>query len=315
MTGGAGFIGSHIVDRLIREGAIVTVLDNMTNGAIENITQWIDHPRFKLIEKDIRDRKAVKESLQDVEIVFHQAARVSVPASVKDPLLTMDVNVIGTTILLHECRKIGVEKVVTASSSSVYGDTPTLPKVETMNTNPISPYGVSKLAEENITQSFHKTYGMDTTALRYFNVYGPRQRGGSYAGVISIFISNALYGAPLLIEGDGSQTRDFTFISDVVECNLLVVNSHKTAGEVYNVGKGTQVTIEGLADLIISLTDSKSGKVYGPPRDGDVKDSLASLDKVRADAGFEPIVDIKGGLVETIKWVRQRLRIKEGQND
>jgi UDP-glucose 4-epimerase len=306
VTGGAGFIGSHVVDRIMEEGAQVRVLDDMSNGKKENIENWMNNPKFEFIVGDIRNQDAVRDALKDISIVFHQAAKVSVPASVKNPLLTMDVNVIGTLILLDECRKQDITKVVVASSSSVYGDTPTLPKVESMSTNPISPYGVSKLTEEAMAVAFNRTYGLDTTAFRYFNVYGPRQRGGSYAGVISKFIKNALSGSPLMIDGDGSQTRDFTFIDDVVECNLLASNNHSSNGKVYNVGSGKRISINQLADIILEYTNSSSSKQYGPPRPGDVHDSLAGLDLVSHDLGYAPKTDIQEGIGKTIEWVKQQ---------
>jgi nucleoside-diphosphate-sugar epimerase len=278
----------------------------MSNGSESNIVSWKDHKRFEIILGDMRNEEIVRRALDGIEVVFHQAAKVSVPLSVREPHLVLDVNVMGTAAILDRCRKQEIEKVVVASSSSVYGDTPTLPKIESMPTNPISPYAVSKLAEENLASAFHSTYGQNTTSLRYFNVYGPRQRGGMYAGVISIFIKQAWSGTPLTIDGDGKQTRDFTFIDDVVTCNLLAAQSPKSKGQVYNVGGGTKISIDELADLVIELTDSESTKEYREPRAGDVHDSLASLEKIGKDIGYTPKWTIREGLKKTIQWMSSK---------
>ncbi|GAG85766.1 unnamed protein product [marine sediment metagenome] len=211
----------------------------------------------------------------------------------------------GTTVVLDEARKFGTGKVVVDSSSSVYGDTLVLPKIETIPTNPISPYGVSKLAQENLSIAFSKSYGMNITALRYFNVYGPRQRGGHYAGVIQIFATNAMKNEPLPIKGDGQQTRDFSFIDDVVEANLLAAISDKAMGRIYNVGGGSRISIDRLADIIISETDSVSKKVYGPLRPGDVRDSLAGLERVTNELGYNPKWSIEKGISRTLEWIRK----------
>ena len=306
ITGGAGFIGSHIVDTLMEEGAFVRVLDDISDGSKENIAKWTDNPKFELLKGDVRNQKSVEDALQDVNIVFHQAAKVSIPLSVEQPQLVLSVNTIGTAILLDECRKQDVSKIVVASSSSVYGNSPILPKVETMPTEPISPYAVSKLGAENLTIAYFHTYGLNTTALRYFNVYGPRQRGGSYAGVISIFISKALANEEITVEGDGLQTRDFTYVKDVAECNKLAALCKDAKGNVYNVGSGVQTTIEEIARQILTVTGSKSKKRYAAPRVGDVYHSLASLDKVKRDLCYEPKTPIQGGIKNTVEWVKSQ---------
>ena len=214
----------------------------------------------------------------------------------------------GTAVLLDECRKADVEKVLVASSSSVYGDTPTLPKIESMTTYPISPYGASKLGEERLAIAFSKTYGLDTTALRYFNVFGPRQRGGSYAGVISILIKAAFSNNPFPIFGNGTQTRDLTFIHDVVECNVRAALSSKTMGEVYNVGGGKQTTINRVAEIIKSVTGASSEIQYLSRRKGDIEHSLADISKAQRDFGYQPTIGIEEGLKRTVEWAMKTNR-------
>lgn len=305
VTGGAGFIGSNIVDRLMNDGLVVRVVDNLSNGKIDNLSKWRNHRKFEFIKGDIRNSKVIRKCIPDVSVIYHQAAKVSVPASISDPHSTIDVNVMGTTNILDEARKHDVEKIVVASSSSVYGDTSILPKAETMHTLPLSPYAASKLAEERISIAFYHSYGIKTTALRYFNVYGPRQRGGQYAGVISEFVRSAVINAPLSIHGDGEQTRDFTFVSDVVEANILAANSEKSQGQIYNVGTGIRTSINLLADEIIKFLNSKSIKEKTQPRIGDVKDSLADLNKITSDLRYKPNFNLNKGLEITIQWMMQ----------
>jgi len=302
VTGGAGFIGSHIVDRLMELGAWVKVLDDMSSGSLMNVNRWGENQNFELIKGDIRNPEIVRNAVKGTSIVFHQAAKVSVPFSIENPILVADVNAMGTVILLDECRRADVEKIVVASSSSVYGETPILPKVESMTTNPISPYGVSKLTAERMAIAFTKIYNLKATALRYFNVFGPRQRGGSYAGAISIFIKNGFSNQPFPIFGDGTQTRDFTFVDDVVECNILAATSDRTNGEVYNVARGEQITINRVAAIIKNLTGSSSKFQHLPKREGDIEHSLADISKAQRDFGYEPMVDIESGLKKTIEW-------------
>lgn len=303
VTGGAGFIGSHLVDSLMKMQAEVNVLDNMINGSMENLSHWEGDSDLKVLKGDVRTREDLRKSLEGVSVVFHQAARVSVPDSVKHPVEVIDANVLGTTNLLDQCRKQDVETFVVASSSSVYGETETLPKDESMVCFPTSPYGSSKLAQERISLAFGETYGLRTTALRYFNVYGPRQRSGHYAGVISIFAKKALGNQPLPIFGDGEQTRDFTYVEDVINCNILAATQDKAAGHVYNVGKGSQVTINALADFIIEITKSESKKNHVPPRPGDIRHSQASITRAHQDLGYKPKTNIEEGLVKTIDWI------------
>ncbi|UCE09237.1 MAG: NAD-dependent epimerase/dehydratase family protein, partial [Candidatus Thorarchaeota archaeon] len=219
VTGGAGFIGSHTVDQLMNEGAHVRVLDDFSDSDDSNIEYWKGENRFELVVGDIRNPDVVSNALEDITYVFHMAAKVSIPLSVERPHYVFDVNVMGTSNLLDQCRKRDIEKVVFPSSASVYGDVASLPIVESASTNPISPYGVSKLMSEQVVLTYYHTYGLQTTILRYFNVYGPRQTGGAYSGVISIFLKQAMENAPLTVDGDGQQTRDFVFVDDVVSSN------------------------------------------------------------------------------------------------
>ncbi len=307
VIGGAGFIGSNIVDRLMEEGARVRVLDDLSNGIRTNISRWNGSSRFEFVQGDMRNREIVRNSLKDISTVFLQAAKVSIPFSIENPHLVMDVNVMGTSLVLDEARRSDIKKIVVASSSSVYGDTPVLPKVEDMLPNPISPYAASKLAQESISMSCARTYGMDIVALRYFNVYGPRQRGGHYAGVIQVFVTRALQNKPLPIDGDGQQTRDFTYIDDIVNANILAATSKNTKGKIYNVGGGAQISIACLADMIISETGSTSARVYRPARLGDVRDSLAGLQRITRELGYVPSWDIERGLASTIEWIQKNI--------
>ncbi|MEM4735057.1 MAG: GDP-mannose 4,6-dehydratase [Candidatus Thorarchaeota archaeon] len=278
----------------------------MSAGTMDNCSRWLDDPKFKLIKDDLRNKDAVSRAVGGASVVFHEAARPSVPLSVKDPLTTLEINVTGTGLLLEECRRHDAEKFVVASSSSVYGDTPILPRVESMRPSPTSSYAASKLAQESIVMSYYRTYGLNTTALRYFKVYGPRQRSGSYAGVASAFISSALRLLPLTMEGDGCQTRDFTFVDDVVDANIRVAETKNTAGEIHNVGSGSQVSMFGLADTIRRTTGSQSPIVHAPERTGDVRHSLAGIEKIRDQTGYTPRTTIEEGIRKTIAWVTQR---------
>jgi len=303
VTGGFGFIGSHIVDAGLQQGGKVRVLDDMSNGTQENLQHQLKNKNLEIIKADIRNQSIVQKAMKGVEIVFHQAARVSVAYSLENPVLVNDVNSNGTAIILDEARRNDVSAVIVASSSSVYGDTPKLPKVESMPTHPLSPYASSKLASESMAVAFHESYGIKTVALRYFNVYGPRQRGGDYAGVISIFIRSALANKTLPIDGNGLQSRDFTYITDVVNANLLAATSSKAAGNIYNIGSGKRVTILELARLIKDLTQSSSNIRHNPERPGDVKHSLADITAAKIDLVFEPKTQLEEGLRKTIEWM------------
>ena len=300
VTGGAGFIGSHIVDRLRERGIDVGVLDNFSTGDAANLK---GHSRGIAIHKvDIRDGEAVAKVVRGYDAVVHQAALVSVARSVEDPALVNQVNVWGTLNLLIAAVDAKVKRFVYASSSSAYGDTKTLPKVESMAAVPSSPYGVSKLAAENYCSVFARVYGLKTVSLRYFNVYGPRQKGGFYSGVIPTFIKRAMDDKAPVIYGDGLQTRDFTFVEDVVQANLLALESGSVkGGEVYNVAAGSTITVNELASTITTLV-GKPNLVpeYVAPRKGDIRASYADISKARRELRYRPKYTLWAGLRETI---------------
>lgn len=309
VTGGAGFIGSHITDRLLKENFDVTVIDNFSTGNPANLNH---HKRenFHLIKGDIRDSNAVRETLKDIEVVFHEAASANVTLSVKDPILTDQINVEGTLNLLKASCDLNVKRFIYASSAAVYGRTNSAQMKEDQNTNPTSPYGVSKLAAEHYVQVFHRLYGIETVCLRYFNVYGPRQRvdvHGSYGGVISIFINRILKSMPPIINGDGEQTRDFVYISDVVEANMLAMNSRNGVGEVLNIatGKGTSINqVAQTLKLIMKRDDLEN--IHTEPRPTDIKHGYADIDKAKEILEYEPQFSTEKGLAELVKWYTAR---------
>ena len=282
VTGGAGFIGSHIVDRLRAEGFEVGVLDNFSTGDLRNLAEG-PKGEITIHDRDIRDYDAVRKVVEGYQLVIHQAALVSVARSVEDPLWVNQVNVTGTLNLLRASVESKVERFVYASSSSVYGETETLPKIETMSTLPSSPYGTSKLAAENYCRVFAKVYGLKTVSLRYFNVYGPRQKGGFYSGVIPAFIQKVNEGKPPTVYGDGLQTRDFTFVQDVVEANFLSLTSSRIrGGEVYNVAAGGTISVNELAATITGILGKPNLRPeHVEPRKGDIRASYADVSKAR----------------------------------
>jgi len=300
VTGGAGFIGSHLADRLLAEGWRVRLLDDFSSGREANIAHL--NGGADVVRGDLRDRALLEKALGGVEVVFHQGAVPSVPRSVAEPERTNDVNVTGTLGVLEASRKAGVRRVVFASSSSAYGDTPVLPKVETMPPCPLSPYALQKYAGERYCQLFHRLYGLETVALRYFNVYGPRQNPKSeYAAVIPRFATACLAGQPPVVFGDGEQTRDFTFVGDAVAANLLAADAPRAPGEVLNVAGGRRVSLNQLLAEIRALTRAAVEPRYQPGRPGDVRDSLADLSRARELLGYEPKVDLRTGLARTIE--------------
>ena len=302
ITGGAGFIGSHLAEELVGRGYYVIILDDLSTGMVENIADLLTKENVKFVQGSITDIPLLQELLQGVHYVFHLAAIPSVPRSIENPRACHEVGATGTLNVLLAARDNGVGKVIYASSSSVYGDTPTLPKNEDMLPNPQSPYAVTKLAGEYYCQVFYQVYGLSTICLRYFNVYGPRQDPNSqYAAVIPRFITRVSQSNPPVIFGDGEQTRDFTFVEDAVEASILAAESN--AGGVFNIGKDESVSINRLAGLIIRLMKNSIEPTHGEPRPGDIRHSLADISKAKT-LGYNPKYSLEEGLRETIKRFR-----------
>ena len=306
VTGGGGFIGSHIVEELLRRNETVKVIDNFSTGKRENIEPFEDDA--EIIEADIADAKNLTPFLKGADYVIHQAAIPSVPKSIIDPVKSHHANVNGTLRLLDACRQTGVKRVVYASSSSLYGDSPTLPKHEGMMPNPLSPYGAQKLFGEIYCQVFTRAYGLETVSLRYFNVFGPRQDASSqYSGVLALFIPAVLQGRRPKIYGDGLQSRDFTYVQNVVEANLLACQVPGAAGQVFNIACGDRITVNAMLQLINKITGKDITPVYEPPRPGDIKHSQADITQARERLGYQPNVSFEEGLRNTIEWYRKNL--------
>jgi UDP-glucose 4-epimerase len=302
VTGGAGFIGSHIADELVKRDYQVVILDNLSTGRLSNIEQTLGSKNVEFVRGSITNLSLLEKLFAGADYVFHQAAIPSVPRSIKNPKASHVANITGTLNVLLASRDKGVKKVVFASSSSVYGNTPTLPKIETMTPNPQSPYAVTKLTGEYYCGVFNKIYGLNTVSLRYFNVFGPRQDPDSpYAAVIPLFITNALAGKSPVIFGDGEQSRDFTFVKDVAGANILAAESTSTG--VFNIGTSTRVTINHLAQLIIGLVGNNKVKVvHKDTRAGDVMHSLADISKANS-FGYRPKYNLEGGLKEAYNYL------------
>ena len=302
VTGGAGFIGSHLVEELLRREQDVVVLDDFSTGRRENLAPF--EGSFELVEGSITDRDVCARAMEGADYVFHEAALGSVPRSVADPHTTHEVNATGTLNVLDAAREAGVRRVVYAASSSAYGDTEELPKHEGMVGRPRSPYAVSKLTGEGYCRAFHASYGLETVALRYFNVFGPRQDPNSqYAAVIPLFATAALTGSRPTIFGDGGQSRDFTFIGNVIQANLLACHGPvEASGQVFNVGAGDRTTINQLWSLIAEAARADVEPRNEAPRAGDVRHSLASLERIETVLGYRPEVDVREGLRRTVAW-------------
>jgi len=309
VTGGAGFIGGHLVDRCVVKGYSVRVVDDLSNSTKSNLKSHLSKGTVEFVKGDIRDRKLVRKLVRGVDAIFHEAAQVSVPLSLSDPLGTNDVNVRGTLNLLIAACDERVERFVYASSSSVYGDPTTLPVRESSPVQPLSPYAASKIAAEGYCASFHRAQGLSMVCLRYFNVFGPRQRPDGYASVIPVFMKNLLNGRPVTIFGDGSQTRDFVHVDDVVEANILALTVDKAAGETVNVGTGKSASITELANMLGEISDVRSlAPVHVPARKGDVKHSVADITKARHVLGYAPKTDLRSDLETLFKLYEEQFR-------
>ncbi|HSP07602.1 MAG TPA: SDR family oxidoreductase [Acidobacteriota bacterium] len=301
VTGGAGFIGSHLVESLLAQGCFVRIIDNFDTGSRETLDSL--GGAFELIEGSVADPEAVRRAMRGVDYVLHQAARGSVPRSVQDPAGTHEANITGTLQVLIGARDAGVRRVVCASSSSVYGETPELPKRESMNPSPRSPYALSKLALEHYCRIFTEVYGLETVALRYFNVYGPRQNPNlQYAAVIPLFITQMLKRQPCTIYGDGEQTRDFTYVADCVQANLLACKAPAAPGNVYNIACGSRTSIHRLHSELQNLLRTDLLPRYEPSRPGDIRDSFADITRAGKELEFTPKVSLRQGLEDTVKW-------------
>jgi len=308
VTGGAGFIGSHIVRRLLDDGHSVRVIDNLSTGSWDNVSGLAE---LDFIEGDIRSEADCRRAVDDVEMVFHVAALPSVPRSIADPWASHDHNVNGTVRLLEAARQAGVRRVVYSSSSSVYGDTPTLPKIETMEPLCRSPYATAKLAGEQYVLSYARAGLIEGVALRYFNVFGPRQSPFSaYAAVIPVFLTAAMTGSVAKVNGDGEQTRDFTYVDNVVAANLLAAfgPAERVNGWVANAGAGSRTSLNELLRLVEKVTGKPVAREYGAPRAGDVRDSQASLERAGSVFGYRPSVALEEGMRRTWSWIAGEAR-------
>ncbi len=307
VTGGGGFIGSHIVEELLRRKQTVKILDDFSTGKRENVAPFKNDA--EIIEADLAGAASLGQALKGVDYVIHQAAIPSVPKSMIDPVKSHRANVNGTLNLLVACRDAGVRRVVYASSSSLYGDSPTLPKHEDMTPNPLSPYGAQKLFGEMYCQVFTKAYGLETVSLRYFNVFGPRQDATSqYSGVLALFIPAVLMDRRPAIYGDGLQSRDFTYVQNVVEANLLACTVPGVAGQVFNIACGDRITVNSMLQQINKITGKDIHPIYAEARAGDIKHSQADIARARGRLGYEPKVSFEEGLRRTIEWYRENLR-------
>jgi UDP-glucose 4-epimerase len=300
VTGGAGFIGSNIVTDLVKNNNEVTVIDNLLTGKLENLSDVMDEIRF--VEGDIQDLNLLKREFDDIDYVLHQAALPSVPRSVDDPIASNQNNIDGTLNVLIAARDAGVKRVVYASSSSAYGNSPTLPKKEDMKPEPLSPYAVTKLVGEYYCKVFYDLYGLETVSLRYFNVFGPHQDPNSqYAAVIPKFITTMLKGNKPVIFGDGTQSRDFTYVQNNVEANLLACVANRAAGKLFNIACGERITLNDLVDILNHILGTDIESVYTEARQGDVKHSLADINLAKDILGYEPKCSFVEGLKKTVE--------------
>lgn len=303
VTGGAGFIGSNTVEELVRRGHSVVVLDDLSSGKEDNLAEL--RTKITFIKGSIGDIEVVRKAMHEAEFVLHLAARTSVPRSVKDPIETNRINIDGALNVLVAARDAKVKRVVFAASSSAYGETPTLPKVETMQPEPISPYGVTKFVGELYAQTFGRCYGLENVSLRYFNIFGPRQDPSSpYSGVLAKFCTAYLEESQPVIFGDGEQTRDFTYVENAVQANLLACEAPNVSGKVFNIGTGARFSLNQTVELLSKISGKQLQVKYDPPRDGDIRDSLADITLARQFLGYHPQVGFEEGLGRTFEWYR-----------
>lgn len=312
ITGGAGFIGSNLVEHFLEDERVglVRVLDNLSNGYIENINEFFGHPRFEFIEGDIRDYETCFKACEGIDKISHQAALGSVPRSIENPMQSTEVNILGTVNLLYAAVQQNVERIILAFSSSTYGDHPDLPKVEENIGNPLSPYAVTKASIEQFAYIFGKTYGLKWMGLRYFNVFGPKQNPSNpYAAVIPIFAKAFLTGGEITINGDGKTSRDFTYVQNAVQMNdLCLFTTNKEAfNQTYNTACADRISLNQLISTLSSLTGSMVNVIHGPERKGDVKHSEASIEKATSLLGYKPEYPFDKGLVETINWYKENI--------
>lgn len=309
VTGGAGFIGSNLTEALLRRGNSVRVLDNFSTGKKENLIFLEEYPSLEIMEGDIRDLNTCRAAMGDVQYVFHQAALASVERSVEDPLTCNAVNAGGTLNVLIAARDAGVKRVIYAASSSVYGDTPTLPKREDMPPNPLSPYALQKYIGEQYCRLFFQLYGLETVSLRYFNIFGPKQDPTSvYSAVIPKFIEALLQGRSPIVFGDGEQSRDFTYIDNVVRANLLAMSANRLQGEAINVACGKRISLNQLLNMLKDIWGLKLAPIYREPRKGDVRHSLADIQLAREILNYLPEVEIEVGLKKTAGYFQNTFR-------
>lgn len=310
VTGGAGFIGSHIVDELIKMGIETFVIDNLSTGSLENLKQHKANKLLHLIVGDARNIKQFLDSVIDIDVVFHEAAIANVARSISEPLVVHDVNVNMTLEVMNFCVKNKVKRFIFASSAAVYGNISNKSASENQICRPYSPYGASKLAIENYLNAYYHSYGLETVALRYFNVYGPRQTLNDYSGVITIFINQLLNNITPTIHGDGLQSRDFVHIKDIVQANVLCMESAKAAGEAFNVASQHTISVLELLETLKHITKSNIHHKFGPPRPGDVKFGYASIDKIRTKIGFEPKCTISNNVVDVVEFIKSNSAVK-----
>lgn len=309
VTGAAGFIGSNLTDKLLEMGATVIGIDNLFNGRLENLDNAQNNKCFQFFKGDIRDINLLLDISKDVDIIFHQAAFTSVPQSVLMPQSCNDVNINGVLNILNTARKNNIEKIIFASSSSVYGDEPSLPKKEDMKKKPKSPYAVSKLAGEGYVQVYNQLYGLNTTILRYFNVYGPRQKDSPYSGVIAIWLGRIIRNEDLIIFGNGQNSRDFTYIKDVINTNILAAK-YDNPGEVFNIGANSPIKLIDLAKLMLKITNKENlNIIHSDPRPGDILHSYADISKAKELLKFEPEFVQEHGLRNYLKWYSNKYQI------